>query len=436
MTNEVRCESPCGSIWSMCFRPSTAALVVGTALLLAVPAARPQEVEAARPVYSVLYTFTGGADGAYPGVGFSGTGAGLTRDKEGNLYGTTFNGGDETGNCGSSGCGVVFKLDAAGKETVLHAFTGPPDGYYPAAAMVRDEEGNLYGTTSFGGSASLPAGTVFKLDPAGKETVLYSFTGGADGNTPGAGVIRDEAGNLYGTTLAGGGSNCRSGVYGGPGRHRDRAVQLHRRRGREVSHVGIDQGKRREPLRHHFQGRRLRVRSGVQAGPDRQRDGASQLHWGRGRGAGLRTSGARCRRRFLWSCCRRRQFRRELRPFRLRGSVQAGRGREIHCAVHIHAAEQTGRAHTDAYFGPVGTLYGTTNSGGAVGGGVVFSLDAAGRETVLHDFTSLANGVFPYVGLVQDAAGNFYGTTGYGGNLADAVCGNGIGCGVVFKLKP
>ena len=102
-----------------------------------------------------------------------------------------------------SGDGVVFKVDPAGKETVLYSFTGGADGAGPSGDLVRDSDGNLYGTTSGGGPSN--AGVVFKLDPTGKETVLYSFTGGADGANPFAGLIRDEAGNLYGTASAGGG---------------------------------------------------------------------------------------------------------------------------------------------------------------------------------------------------------------------------------------
>jgi uncharacterized repeat protein (TIGR03803 family) len=144
---------------------------------------------------TVLHTFRG-TDGVYPG-------AGLIRDEAGNLYGTTFFGGDFS--CSQDpggGCGVVFKLDRTGKETVLHNFTGEADGAFPLAALIRDEKGNLYGTTTGGGPSN--QGTVFKLDRTGKESVLYSFTGGADGGYPGAGLIRDEEGSLYGTTLFGG----------------------------------------------------------------------------------------------------------------------------------------------------------------------------------------------------------------------------------------
>jgi uncharacterized repeat protein (TIGR03803 family) len=146
---------------------------------------------------TVLYSFTGGADGAWPY-------AGVIRDPAGNLYGTTVEGG-VSGGCYGSGCGVVFKVDPAGQETVLHSFTGA-DGGLPEAGVIRDSAGNLYGTTQTYGTTQngFGAGVVFRLDKAGQETVLYTFTGGADGNQPYAGVVRDAAGNLYGTTYFGG----------------------------------------------------------------------------------------------------------------------------------------------------------------------------------------------------------------------------------------
>jgi uncharacterized repeat protein (TIGR03803 family) len=147
---------------------------------------------------TVLHIFTGGGDGLTPY-------AGLVRDQAGNLYGTTYIGGDSP-NCVPGGCGTVFKLDASGKETVLYSFTDGADGAFPYAALILDAEGNLYGTTYGGGSMScyLGCGTVFKLDTNGTETVLHCFTGGEDGEYPEGGLIRDPAGNLYGTTYGGG----------------------------------------------------------------------------------------------------------------------------------------------------------------------------------------------------------------------------------------
>jgi uncharacterized repeat protein (TIGR03803 family) len=146
---------------------------------------------------TVLYNFTG-SDGANP-VGR------LVRDGLGNLYGTTWLGGDLS--CQIGGCGTVFKLDRSGKETVLHKFTARNgDGAMPNGNLLRDSAGNLYGTTRSGGAQGLYGyGTVFKLTSRGRETVLHSFAGyPADGAGPSAGVIRDSKGNLYGTTGAGG----------------------------------------------------------------------------------------------------------------------------------------------------------------------------------------------------------------------------------------
>src|SRR5580700_3611337 len=134
--------------------------------------------------------------------------AGVIRDAAGNLYGTTPAGGPWNQ-------GVVYKVTPAGQELVLYAFTGGADGASPAAGVIADSSGNLYGTTLYGGAApgTKGSGVVYKLNAAAQETVLYTFTGGADGKWPFAGVIRDSAGNLYGTTSQGGpaGSPCDEG---------------------------------------------------------------------------------------------------------------------------------------------------------------------------------------------------------------------------------
>jgi uncharacterized repeat protein (TIGR03803 family) len=183
----------------------TLTLISAITLFAAVPvrlAAQEQQVQA--PTFTVLHAFT-----AFSGGRFST--ASLVRDAAGNLYGTTVLGGNLA--CGSgSGCGVVFKLDTTGKETVLHRFTGGVDGANPSAGLVQDAAGNLYGTTEGGGDLAcgggFGCGVVFKLGTTGKETVLHSFTGGADGRDPNAGLVRDAAGNLYGTTRSGGDLAC------------------------------------------------------------------------------------------------------------------------------------------------------------------------------------------------------------------------------------
>lgn len=127
--------------------------------------------------------------------------AGLVFDHKGNLYGTTLYGG-------ASNYGTVFKVTASGKETVLYSFCKQSecaDGADPRAVLVFDQEGNLYGATSVGGAHD--NGTVFKLTPSGKESVLYSFCAQVycpDGARPYAGVVLDSKGNLYGTTYFGG----------------------------------------------------------------------------------------------------------------------------------------------------------------------------------------------------------------------------------------
>jgi len=160
---------------------------------------------------TVLHSFTGtGGDGAQAWTG-------LVRDQQGNLYGATVDGG--TGpNCTSdeNGCGTVFKVDKTGKETILHSFTGSGADNAPIyATLAVDVKGNIYGTTPNSGSGNCNSGcgAVFMLDPTGKDTILHAFTGGADGQDPQTGVIVDSAGNIYGTTAAGGDLNCNGG-YG------------------------------------------------------------------------------------------------------------------------------------------------------------------------------------------------------------------------------
>jgi uncharacterized repeat protein (TIGR03803 family) len=144
--------------------------------------------QAQAQTFSVIHNFTGGKDGANPLSGFLLAG--------GNLFGTASSGG-------SSGLGVVFWIKTTtGQETVLHEFTGGADGANPEGKLI-SFGGNLYGTTTAGGAHN--AGTVYQITVKGaKETVLYSFTGKADGASPVAGLTLDKAGNLYGTTTAGG----------------------------------------------------------------------------------------------------------------------------------------------------------------------------------------------------------------------------------------
>jgi uncharacterized repeat protein (TIGR03803 family) len=147
---------------------------------------------------TVLYNFRS-PGGAAPN-------GGLVRDAAGNLFGTTSEGGQ---GCNRMGCGVVFKLDPNGGETVLHLFIGT-DGATPTAPLLPDAAGNLYGTTSAGGAGA--HGVVFKIDPNGNETTLHRFNG-RDGDAPtGALIWGGASGNaLYGITSYGGGGGCRLG---------------------------------------------------------------------------------------------------------------------------------------------------------------------------------------------------------------------------------
>jgi uncharacterized repeat protein (TIGR03803 family) len=156
-------------------------------------------------VEKVLHKFSGASDGALPF-------GGLVADSQGNLYGTTEVGGSST-ECSNSGCGTVFKITTAGVETILYRFTGGADGSNPRGNLVVDGQGNVYGTTSGGGNLpclrnQFGCGVVFKVDASGNETVLHAFRGGTDGAYPASGLVLDSAGNLYGTASQGGDTSC------------------------------------------------------------------------------------------------------------------------------------------------------------------------------------------------------------------------------------
>jgi uncharacterized repeat protein (TIGR03803 family) len=136
---------------------------------------------------TVLHAFEGYlvGDGILP-VG------GVTLDSAGNLYGATYEGGSTA--CYVYGCGLIYKVDPAGNYTILYKFTGGANGSFPSSGVILDAAGNLYGTTST---------LVYKLDRTGHETVLYTFTGGLDGGSPSGNLAIDDQGNLYGTTTSG-----------------------------------------------------------------------------------------------------------------------------------------------------------------------------------------------------------------------------------------
>jgi uncharacterized repeat protein (TIGR03803 family) len=320
---------------------------------------------------TVLHSFTGtGGDGAFPI-------APLVRDTAGNLYGTTENGGLFGGACGAYGCGIVFRVSPTGKETVLYRFTNSGgDGANPEQGLVRDAAGNLYGTTFFGGAYG--KGTVFKVDPSDKETVLYSFgSSTGDGSRPwGGSLVRDSAGNLYGTTVFGGSGGAGTVFKLDPS---GTETILH-------SFTGVS-GDGFFPY-----GTLVRDKRGNLYGVTNYGGDASCLG---GSGCGV--------------------------VFKLDSS---------NVETILYSFFGTGGDGALPGGGLVrdsaGNLYGTTNVGGNLYFGTVFKLDASNKETILHSFSG-GDGRFPELGLVRDLKGNLYGTAQYGGKY---------GGGVVFKVTP
>ena len=307
---------------------------------------------------TVLHSFAGGPDGASP--------SGLILDTTGNLYGTT-------GTGGAFGSGKVFKLDTStGKETVLYSFTGGPDGLNPAG-LVLDTAGNLYGTASGGGTYG--SGTVFRLDATGTLTVLYSFVGGALGANPGTGVIRDPAGNLYGTTGAGG-ANGLGTVF------------------------ELDTGGTLRVLHSFVNG------DGSPSGLIL--DVAGNLY-----GATTGLSGACIFQGRLFYC----------------GTVFKVETTTGTYTILCGFNRMDGAlAHGGLFQDAAGYLYGTTALGGAYPftNGTVFRL-AGTSVSVLYKFSGGSDGANPYAGVILDALRNVYGTTTNGG---------AHGLGTVFKLVP
>jgi uncharacterized repeat protein (TIGR03803 family) len=329
----------------------------------------------------VVYTFKGGSDGLAP-LGP------LIADKSGNLYGTTEGGGGGTGCPGD--CGTVFELSPQGVETVLYAFAGGCDGGGPRGKLLKDGQGNYFGTTVEGGYCGAPGfggwGTVFKLAPDGTETVVYAFQGGSDGAGPAGDVIEDNSSNLYGFTFEGGDLNACNGYGCGTVFKVDSAGN--------------------ESVLYAFHG-----------GSDGLAPSGAPIADGSGNFYGVTSHGG-------VDC----------------GGVTSGCGVVFKLApdgtetvLHTFQGGDDGIVPLGSLLmGSSGDLYGTTLAGGAGNDGIVFKLAPDGTESILHAFTGGSDGNGPFAGLIMDKAGNLYGTTFDGGGTG---C-NSVGCGTVFKLAP
>ena len=363
---------------------------------------------------------------------------------------------------------VLPGLSSAQTYTVLHSFSGAPDGANPEASLILDSAANLYGTTSFGGAAN--AGAIFKLDPSGNESLLYSFTGGTDGGNPAAALIEDSAGNLYGTTLSGGATGegtvfkfmptgaafplhvfavKKDGHSPAASLLRDSAGSLY---GTTVLGGSANDGVvfRVDSSGHETILYKFRGTDGANPFSGLLLDPAGNLYGTTCRGKG--TSGNV----FALTPSGTQSVLHKFTGKNDGGSPRAGLiidsagilyGTTVYGGTHragtvfkvnpLSAQEKVlysfsgGADGGDPYGGLVrdslGNLYGTTYYGGAFGYGTIFKLDPAGNETVLYSFAGGSDGLGPMAGLVRDAAGNLYGTTIYGG-------ANGFG--VVFKLVP
>jgi uncharacterized repeat protein (TIGR03803 family) len=351
-------------------------------------------VQAQTPIETVLHSFQ-----PYPPKGANPT-VGVFRDAAGNLYGTTKFGG-------AANFGVIYKVDSAGHETVLYSFTGGADGWLPESGVTLDPAGNLYGTTLFGGTGGY--GTVYKLDTAGQLTVLYSFTGGSDGGSPAAGVIRDAAGNLYGTTLYYGAFSW--GVV----------YKLDTAGNYTVLHnfmAGIDGGNPSTGVIRDPAGNLFGTSSGLQGrGVIFKLDTAGHftvLHSFTGEADGQVPFGG------LSRGAEGNLYGTMLYGGAAGAGVVFKLETSGHLTVlHSFSGGADGGSPYGGVMLDSGSLYGTASGGGAAGAGVVYKIDDAGRETVLYSFSGGADGSQPEAGVILDAEGNIYGTT-YGGGAGNS----------------
>jgi uncharacterized repeat protein (TIGR03803 family) len=342
----------------------------------------------------VIYSFAGRPDASEPFAALL--------SKDGAFYGTTAVGGDYSP-CyvyGGLGCGTIFKIDRHGAEHVLYDFegnfgSGKTDGRSPQSALVADAAGNLYGTTTYGGSYDEDDGTIFELSKAGVEKVLYAFQGRSDGAHPYSGVIRDGAGNLYGVAYSGGLSGC--GGAGGCG-----TVF-------ELSPSGS------LTTLYSFTGKK----DGGNPLGGMVMDAAGNLY-----GTTQAYGNVNCNKKGGNPGC---------------GTVFKLTMQRKLKVLHVFEGDPDGAVPSEnLIMDAEGNLYGTTSFGGdnkCNGGyscGTVFEVDVHDHESVLHTFTGgKDDGEVPYGPVTRDAAGDLYGTTVSGGT---GPCERG--CGIVFRLSP
>jgi uncharacterized repeat protein (TIGR03803 family) len=402
-------EQPFGRIFAVLSRAASLLALALAAAFCVTQAANAQ-------TFHLLYQFKSGHDGSQPY-------ASLILDPKGNLYGTTWIDG-------AYSYGTVFKLSPSGKETVLHSFTGTRgDGAFPMSPLVRDAAGNLYGTTEYGGiygGACLVqgCGIVFKVTPTGKETVLHQFTDTAgDGMNPWQGLVRDSAGNLYGTTYLG-------GAYG-----RGTVFKLDAAGTETVLYnFGVNNPDALDP----YVGSLLRDSAGNLYGTT-----STDSYQSAGAVFRLDQSGTETVLHFFsfgtadgntpYGTLARDTAGNLYGVTNLGGTFGYGTVFKVDATdTETLLYSFSGTGGDGAYPGGglvrdrAGNLYSTTTTGGSSFFGIVFKLDTAGKETILHSFSG-DDGKFPDLGLVRDAKGNLYGTTQNGGKY---------GGGVVFKVTP
>lgn len=307
---------------------------------------------------NTLYAFTGDSDGSNPL-------AGVVRDSQGNLYGTTPYGGTFSSYC-AQGCGVVYEVTSEGEELVRHSFYGS-DGSWPMGGLFLTAQGYLYGTTSSGGTNGVNAGTVFALFSGFGFDTIYGFEGDENGTSPHAGITMDDVGNIYGTTYYG-------GEVGPFNSDRNNGTAF------EINLYGVTE------ILHRFSG-------GL--------DGAhpsDALAWSQHGGLfGTTSSGGESG----WNGC---------------GTIFQMTPDGEQRILHEFTSTPSDGCYPEAgvTLDAKGNMFGTTYYGGEYGLGTVFMITPSGEETILHSFTG-SDGAGPYGGVVLDSSGNIYGAAAYGG---------------------